>query len=302
MLALSGAAAWLGPQPARIVANQASDQAAMEEMEHNLINYAATTLRQLPNFLVARETLAFMNGMNIEVAPFGGVTTFTPGPVRLASVSSQDVTFRDGHEVAEEASKRRKGEPQVVVQATAREFGPFQTMVVSDAIHGKISWSRWEQGTDGIEGVIHYQVPIDKSHYVVQYCCEYYSHEFKSPPFRETVAYHGEIAFDAKTGVVMRATTEAELAPGKMVAEAAMAVEYRAVDIGGRQTVLPVRGVSFLRIYTREPQVVDHVPVYSGEVTTNLDDTEFKNYRQFRGEMRILTGDGGTGGGSPDRP
>jgi hypothetical protein len=100
------------------------------------------------------------------------MTTLVYLPLHVVGRSNVLVTYRDGHEVVEKAAaKTKRGESQEEGLFTEGVFGPILSTVVGDALKGKITWSRWEEGAKGAEVVFHYAVPREKSHYSVGFCC-----------------------------------------------------------------------------------------------------------------------------------
>jgi hypothetical protein len=66
-------------------------------------------------------------------------------------------------------------------------------------------------------------------------------------------------------------------------------VDYAPVKIGAKAVILPVRSVSILKAHTTAPPAGMHMAIYKGPPKTFLNETAFENYRQFRGEMRMIT-------------
>lgn len=98
-------------------------------------------------------------------------------------------------------------------------------------------------------------------------------------------AYHGEFGIDPNSGTILRLTLEADPDLGSSMQRADIMVEYRAVDIGGKTYICPVRSVS----YSVGTSV--NVPSFGIGLTreaARLNDVVFSNYHIFRTEMRIV--------------
>lgn len=252
LLALADSSAFLDPPAEEIPANPRPDSSALRQMLVSVVNYVNTSVRQLPNFIATRDTTRFEDRPQEDIQGSVGMTTLIYLPLHVVGRSNVLVTYRDGHEVVEkDAAKGSKREPQQNGLSTEGVFGPILTTVVGDALKGKITWSRWEDGANGTEAVFHYAVPIEKSHYSVGFCCvsggvTTETHEsadwlsFQTPEsgdwhsFAEVTAYHGEIAFDPTSGAILRITLEADMPPNEVVTENGMMVEYGVVEIGER--------------------------------------------------------------------
>ncbi len=293
LLILADSSAFLDLPPAEIPQKPRPDAAALRQMLVQMVNYVNTTMHQLPNFIATRKTSAFEDRPKEDVQEATAVVSYSYLPLHLVGQSSSDVAFRDGHDTDLTKEKAAKHEAQVHGLLTAGEFGPFPRTVLADALKGKITWSQWEQGSGGIEAVFHYTVPKDDSHYLVQFCCvtEDQSESFATHIYSERAGYHGEIAFDPVTGSILRMTVRADLAPGELIASAGIVVEYGPEQIGARTVVVPARSISLLQAHTTHaPDGMSH-PTFSGTPKTFLNDTSFVNYREFRGEVRILAGE-----------
>jgi VWFA-related protein len=299
LLALADSSVFLDPPPAEIPADPRPDLAGQRRMLVSVVNYVNTAVRQLPNFIAARDTTRFEDRPLEDVQGEVGMTTMIYLPLHVVGNSSVLVTYRDGHEVIEKASaKAKKSESQERGLFTEGVFGPILTTVVGDALKGKITWSHWEEGAQGTEAVFHYEVPIEKSHYSVGFCCEssgvateaHESADWHS--FAKFAAYHGQIAFDPASGAILRITLEADMPPNEEVSSNGMMVEYGAVDIGGKSYICPLRGVSVLMAHTAQPsQGVRPAESYKGQIKTFLNDAVFAQYRRFGSEVRLLAGD-----------
>jgi len=159
LVALADSSVFLDPPAAEIPANPTPDRAALRRMLVSVVNYVNTTLRQLPNFIATRDTTRFEDQPLEDIQGRVGMTTLIHLPLHVVGRSNVLVTYRDGHEVFEKAAAKIKGyESQEQGLFTEGLFGPILSTVVGDALKGKITWSRWEEGANGTEAVFHYAV------------------------------------------------------------------------------------------------------------------------------------------------
>ncbi len=321
LLALADSSVFLDPPAAEIPANPTPDAAALRRMLVSVVNYVNTTVRQLPNFMATRDTTRFEDRPQEDIQGSVGMTTLIYLPLHVVGRSNVLVTYRDGHEVVEKvAAKTKRGESQERGLFTEGVFGPILSTVVGDALKGKITWSHWEEGTKDAEAVFHFDVPKEKSHYSVGFCCvsggvgteTHESGDWVSfaPPehgdwhsFAKIASYHGEISFDPATGAILRITLEADMAPEEVVSRNGIMVEYGAVDIGGKSYICPLRGVSVLMAHSTHP-VLGVIPPkdYKGSTKTFLNDAVFEQYRRFGSEVRIFAGNAAEPEGNPSGP
>jgi len=294
LLAVADASAFLAPPDEQIVGHATPDAASLRAMMVKLVDYVNTTVRQLPNFIATRKTAAFEDRLSEDRLEATGLVGYSYQPLHEVGSSSVRVTYRDRREVVDEgAAKNDKHGNQAGGLVTAGEFGPMLSRVAADAIQGKISWSRWEKGSAGDAAVFHYAVPAEKSHYKVEFCCVTDevdlagAHEDRHV-FSETASYHGEIAFDADSGAILRMTMEAEMPAGELVSGAAMLVEYGPVEIGGKQYICPSKSISILKAHTIQATGMYSRANYKGAAKTFLNDVEFGQYRRFGAETRIV--------------
>jgi len=291
LVMLADSAAFLPPPSTEIPADAPPDQAAARQMLTQVVNYVNTTTRQLPNFLAVRETTGFEDQPQSDELGATGITSVAAMPLHVVGKSSLPVTYRDHLEVVD--TKAAKHGAYTGGLTSHGEFGPILGLVVSDALHGKITWGRWEQGAGGKAAVFLYSVPSDKSHYPVQFCCitEGFNNDgtLDKSVFRETVAYHGELAFDPDDGSILRITMQADLQPGELVSEAGIQVEYSLIDIAGKKYTCPVRSVSRLKAHTAHQTGATSRSNYKGAETTYLNDVAFNQYHRFGSETRIMS-------------
>jgi hypothetical protein len=293
LVILADSAAFLTPPAAEVLPDPAPDATAARQMLTLIVNYVNTTARQLPNFLAVRDTIGFEDRPQEDVIGRNGIETTAAMPLHSVGKTSLTVTYRDHKEVVDE--KAAKHGAQIGGLTTSGEFGPILSLVVADALQGKITWGRWEQGAGGKEAVFHYAVPSEKSHYPVQFCCIADGFNSDGTPnkrvFREIVSYHGEIVFDPASGAIFRITMEADLPATELVSRGGIQVEYSPVEIAGKKYICPVRSVSILAAHLEQQTGAQSMSKYKGPAKTYLNEVAFSQYRRFGTESRILAGD-----------
>jgi hypothetical protein len=89
-----------------------------------------------------------------------------------------------------------------------------------------------------------------------------------------TVAYHGEIAVDWESHLVMRLSKEAEIPSGFPITANSSQIDYDYAPIGGKAFLLPVSA---------------HVVTHSGTYTAD-NKVEFRDYGKFHAESTIHFG------------
>jgi hypothetical protein len=288
LVILADSSVFLAPPEAEILADPTPDPETARKMLTSIVNYVNAANRQLPNLLAERDTTGFEDRPRQDVQVATGIETMAAMPLHLTGRSSVTVTYRDRKEVLD--GKAVKVGEQIGGLATSGAFGPILGVAVGDALHGEITWSRWEQGANGKEAVFHYAVPREKSHFPVVFCCQYDGSRADTSPgmslFKETVGYHGEIAFDPASGTVFRITIESELPQGDLVSKASLMVEYTSVEIGGEKFICPVRSVSNLTAFDGQLTGAYSKSRYRGPFKTYLNDIAFSQYRRFGTESR----------------
>src|SRR5579883_137599 len=267
--------------------------AAARDMLLKLVDYVNRTVRQLPNLMATRFSNGFEDQPREEWSGPYGIETRFYQPLHWVGSLKMEVTYRDRKEIEEKGVKVEKKGNGVGGLITSGEFGPILSMVLADAVKGKITWTRWEKSSDGTLAVFHYQVPHEKSHYYVKFCCIVGSFNTAGTAdmqvWNERAAYHGDIVFSPADGSIRLLTVEADLAAGALVTDAGIAIEYAATDIGGRSYICPVRSVSMLQSHSAQKRDAISHPDYEGPVKTFLNDVRFSNYRSFGAETKIYT-------------
>ena len=289
-------AAFLGTPVSEIGGQPTPDATATRSMLVKMVNYVNTTNRQLPNLMAERATTGFEDRPKEDVLESTGVVSYSELPLHWVGSSTVAVTYRDRKEVVDQkAGKEKKEGAGVGGLVTSGEFGPILSILLGDALKGKIAWARWEHGNGGDVGVFHYEVPEEKSSYRVQFCCVVEGFASDGTPetekFDERAGYHGEIAFNPEDGSVLRLTATAEMPSGGLVPLAGFAIEYGPVDIGGRSYICPLHSVAMLHSHTAHQPAAISRSAYRGKAKVFLNDIAFSKYRRFGSEMRIVPSD-----------
>ena len=262
---LADQSAFLDPPAAELPATAPPDNATQQRMMDMARGFAVVILPHLPNFFATRATLRFDNSP--QVLEKGGWAV--RDGLHQVGTASQEITYREGHEILDSNSSAAASAPKPQLELGLRswgEFGPALTVVLADTAKGTVTFSHWEQTTNGLAAVYHYTVPRAASHYGVTYCCvitqkigvsagsggrgrsgggiAFQPETQTAQPFRETPGYHGSLAVDPATGAVLRITLEAELKGGDPLLRAATVIEYGPVSIGDQRFICPVRALA----------------------------------------------------------
>jgi len=296
LLILADQSIFLSPPDDEIVQEPAPDPSATRQMLVQIVNYVNTTVRQLPNLMAVRETTGFEDRPSEDRLDATGTLSLSYLPIHFVGKSSIAVTYRDRKEVVDEnATKSLKQGAPIGGLATTGEFGPILSTAVADALKGKITWARWEQGTSSRVAVFRFEIPDEKSSYHVKFCCVPEGYSDSGQPelkaFDERASYHGEITFDPADGSILRITMEGEMPPKGLVSNAGIAIEYGPVEIAGKSYICPLKSVSVLRAHTAMQQGMSSRTNYQGHAKTYLNAVEFSQYRRFGSEIHILAGD-----------
>jgi len=307
LLALADSSAFLNLPQADLLKLPAPDVAAQGHMVSQAADFVVETVSRMPDFLAAETTTRFEDMKN---AP----RMFDQLVVAEHQFNFQDreavsVAFRNGREVKETpGSKKSTGVTYSTGLTNWGVFGPLLGVVMADILKGKIGWGHWEQGERGPLAVFRYAVPEDRANYTVRYCC-FRSDRGEMRQFEAVPAYHGEIAIDPESGAVMRLVLKMDLQPELPMQRADQEVEYGAVEIGGKTYICPVRSIS---ITSAEALVFHGYTIYADKKgqpdpggklkhtertnqqphVTAINNVTFDHYHQFRGEVRMLAGDG----------
>jgi hypothetical protein len=282
LMLLADSAEFFSLPPGSAAVGDKPPMTAQSRMLSLAIDYIANTLHQLPNLYATRLTASYFEEQPLSNAVQNAHWVYPP--MHQVASTTETVLYRDGHEVVEYPNaKRQPYTPSSHGLVTKGVFGPILNTVMVDAVHGKITWGRWEQFENGRRAVFHYSVPRELSHYDVDFCC-FDTHAAGSREFQRVSGYHGEMTLDAETGTVLRLTIIADMAPEDEVVTSEIMVDYSPVEIGGRSVTCPLRSVSI-----SAARISD-----TGTRQTLLNDVSFSRYHLFRSESRLLVGNEGT--------
>jgi hypothetical protein len=297
--AVADASAFLALPAAEILPTAPPDRAAQKAILSRAIDFVLSTVPSMPHFFATRETTRLE-----RVKPEREVTLDTAEtsadsspkePFHLVDTSLVTVEYREGKEVIENPDEKKKGERNNGLNNWG-EFGPLLGLVMSDILAGRIGWLHWEQGADGPVAVFRYK--IDRSHYIVRYCC-LPDPDPKKRNLETVPPYDGEIAIDPKTGSVLRLVLETELDRNLPIKRDDVMVEYGPVQIGGVSYICPLKSVSI----THEVSALNFMssgiaPALRGgsksihivepAETTAINDVAFTHYHRFRAELRLV--------------
>ncbi|MDR3741466.1 MAG: VWA domain-containing protein [Terracidiphilus sp.] len=305
LLVIADESAFLNPPSSEMPVSPAPSLAEQRRIMGLVVEYVTKTIPQLPNFFATRTTDRFEDLPSLAGK---GQLSVPYKPMHFADRSQVTASYRDNREVDETVAngKKQASGPQQGLISTG-EFGPILSTILLDASQNKLQWLRWEQTDGNTLAVFAYGVPRERSHFAIDYCCTADS-EGRSRTLHELVEYTGQMAVDPATGIVLRLQINADLRPGEPIVNAAIAVEYAPVDIGGLSYICPVhsialsRGQSVLKEKQEMLQTAAHgqagyglAPVVVGTTPelaeqTLLNDIHFAQYHVFRTEIRLIAG------------
>ncbi len=261
------------------------------------IDYVAAMLHEMPNLFARLKTTYYIYrpaGERLSRDPaHPGLVPYTA--LHRVKRSKATVYFRDGREVVEGGKRRRRGKHAAPpLMMTNGEFGPIFAVIFGDLRKGKLQWSRWAEGPDGLDAVFRFTVPRRASHYRVGFCC------VRGRVSRKFSAYHGELTVDPATGTILRLTMIAEdkNLPGSRWE---IMVKYGPVQVGGKKLFCPVKSIA---VYRGPVPDAAGSPLGSGPgwtmplppmaaragapLETQVNEMVFDHYHLFRATVRIL--------------
>ena len=272
--------ALLEPPPDEIVQQAAPDDAARSAMFRAAAQFAAVSLRHMPDFIATRSTQAFSDAPPRR----NPVTGYLPQFVHLHpdGAFEENITYREGHEVGlDETAKLSMntaghGAPGF---SSRGEFGPMLRLILSEAFQSRLQWLRWQAMPRATAAVFHYQVPEAESKFRLSFCC-ISSSSGSHLSFGGTPAYEGEIYLDPHSGDVLRITVRTLLDKSNRIKRAGLAIDYGPVEIAGKTYICPIRSVAdaTARIATIE----------GDRMIRHINRVEFVHYRRFGSESRII--------------
>jgi hypothetical protein len=258
--------------------------------------YVAKTVPQLPDLSAIRITNRYDD--RPQVIKQGG------WPVRaglhLVSTASREISVFEERTNASTTAASTRGQEQSVL-ISGGEFGSTLSMILTDTVKGKVSWSHWEQAAAGPVAVFHYSVPSSASHFeVINSLQRQASLEGRSNPrvgsnagsgievtsnngsntstFITRPGYHGSLWVDPVTGSILRTTMEADSKGSGQFKRAAILVEYGPVQIGESQFICPVRSLALSMAVSGAN--LDPLTRMPGDAPTEwLNESQFTGYQ-----------------------
>jgi len=291
---LSDLSAFLDPPENQTVPDSAPDTGTQRAMIRMAMEYVASTLQRLPNFLATRATRSFDDNPAVSIeSPLPPLRT----SLRLEGRFSQEITYRDGHEALNNASlpggakRGRASDPPGLT--SWGEFGPVLAVVLADSARGKLAWSRWERTDGGVAAVFRYEVPDRVSHYKVNYCCvrslggpdlnhPWIEQSRTANSYDGTPGYHGTLSLDPATGAILRVTLQSDLKDSDPIVRNDIEVQYGPVEIGGKSYICPIRSVAV------SAALVGSETSSRKRMVMRVNDVTFIDYHRFGSTVRIL--------------
>lgn len=299
--AVADASAFLQPPAEEILPTAPPDRANQKAILSRAVDFVLSTVPSMPNFFATRETTRLERIKQEREVSLDAAETSGDAPPRepfhLVDTSLVTVEYREGKELIENPDEKKKGVKDNGLTNWG-EFGPLLGLVMSDILAGRIGWLHWEQGADGPLAVFRYK--IDKSHYIVRYCCLPEADPRKRSV--ETVPpYDGEIAIDPKTGSVLRLVLETELDRTLPLKRDDVMVEYGPVQLGGVTYICPLKSVSITHEVAAASMSAGMSPgrrgasrsihVLEPAEATAINDVAFTHYHRYRAELRLVPED-----------
>ncbi len=275
---LADLSAFLASPASELPHKDPPESAEQREILKAADQFVNSTLQRLPDFLATRTTRSFE-----DIPVLMRRHTFQSG-LHAADTHTSGVAYRAGHEIANSATadagaNASEGQFSLGLTSTG-EFGPVLATIMKDSANGTITWSHWEQTSEGLAAVFRYSVPKQASHYEVDLCCVWMTAANSVVSYRGKPAYHGFLWINPSTGAIVRVTLEAQFKDFDIPPRYGLMVKYGKVDIGGSSFICPVRSVVITQIDTPA----------NGHTWMNfyLNEVKFTGYHKFGSTVRIL--------------
>ena len=301
---LADQSAFLDPPANELPATAAPDEAAQQRMIEAARKYVTKTLLQLPNLFATRTTNRY-DDSPYEVKK--GSWPVRAGLHLVKSSQRESSIFEERtNQTTNATSANLQGESGLV---SGGEFGSTLSMILTDALKGKVAWSHWEQTATGQVAVFRYSVPSSASHFEVINSLSWQpsvegtatsaigsrqGSGIEVKPSGGTHAstsisrpgYHGSLWVDPASGTILRTTMDADMKGSVQFKRAAIMVQYGAVQIGDSQFICPVRS---LALSTAEGANLDPLTRMPTDAPTEwLNESLFTGYHRFGTETRIV--------------
>jgi hypothetical protein len=245
------------------------------------VTYVAKTIPLLPGFTATRVTTGYEETPKFES---GSGFFINYEPLHFTKTTRSTSVYNQGRE--EPATGNATSMVQGLI--TRGDFGPILSTVLLDAAQNKLAWSHWD-GDEAPLAVFSYAVPVEKSHYEIDYCCFAHQGATRSANlelYRKTVGHHGSIFVDPDTGAIRRVIIQADVKATEPVAKADILIDYASVEIGGTKYICPVHSITSVRaesvqLNEKYKFAVSDQPQPMRDL---LNDTSFVEYQPLRAE------------------
>jgi VWFA-related protein len=302
---LADQSAFLNPPANELPSTPAPDEASQKRMIEAARKYVVQTLLQLPNLFALRTTNRYDDRL-YEVKK--GSWPVRAG-LHLVNASRRESSIFD--ERANQFPNPSSSNPQEQTGlVSGGEFGSTLSMILSDTIHGHVTWSHWEKTPTGQVAVFHYSVPSSASHFAVINSLQRQASlegtatptagsrrvsgiDLKSSGGSHTATvvtrpgYQGSLWVDPATGAVLRTTMDADMKGSLQFKRAAIMVQYGPVRIGESEFICPVRSLA-LSIAASGANLDPLTRMPADAPTVWLNESLFTGYHRFATTTRIV--------------
>jgi VWFA-related protein len=281
---------------AEIAPGPAPTPAEQQAMLQAALSYVFHYVDVLPN-LICRETV-----YRFDDASTAG-RHYRAGELHLRDTIAGELTVRDRAEsfkLQRTSAAAPGGEQPLTNQSsdpktgmtTSGEFGHALGALFAAGTQSFV-WRRWEMVDGKRVAVFDYLVPSSDSRFVCSWSGER-GHEGRRD-FSRKSAYHGEVAIDPAFGGVFRLTEQAlSLPQGFPVQRSDTAVEYRAVNLGGKFLLCPARSITIMDGHPSIAPVHEQLMATAEINIVNLsalghylNRVEFTSYRKFEAQTKL---------------
>ncbi len=254
-----------------------------------LKQYLAETISDSQNFFATRNTVLYSEPKQNNEQMQAWKTTPVDQSLHPFSTERLTVMVRNSKEVADSVSASKKSNPRERSLFADGAFGPILSMVFEDSTSpgGEVDWSRWELAKGRRLAVFRFAMHGTAADLEVGFCC--LAESDGTLPYKRKTVYHGEMAVNPLTGVLLRIWIQADLPPRLPIDQSAIAVDYGPVVIGGKTYFRPIKSVAISRARTLKMlrEWDQNFGVY-GPFQTLLNHVTFTDYHLFRADHRIL--------------
>ena len=296
LLAIADESAFLDPPLSEMPNLPPPSEESRTTLIQRAEDYLLKTVPQLPNFLATRTTNRFW-GTSAPVSMSERNRLFpqmvdSPAGQRFENFGTtvDVVGYSHGVEIFANPNDAMKIECKPGELTGDDQFGEILNRLAYEVTHGHVSWSHWENGPAGPLAVFVYDAFF--SYNWPRHCPNEMSYLPLGTDFR------GEIAVDPASGVILRLTevafrkAQTETQPFPLLGKSETMVDYRAVEIGGKNYICPVTsvyiglgpffGIDENNLESRSANQSDET------VQEGLNDISFSDYRIFRSTSRIV--------------